>query len=154
MPELASRFPIDEARVAVAGHSAGGQLALQVAADIVGTATAEAVPTTPRLVVQLAGLVDLVETHRRDLGNGAVPLALGGTPQEIPEVYAQASPILRGVVPVDQVVVIGSDDSTDLREMSRRYVRAAGERARRSRKPAITSRSSIHEVVSGSAPPT
>ena len=130
VPELASRFPIDEARVAVAGHSAGGQLALQVAADIVGTAAAGSLPTTPPMVVQLAGLVDLVETHRRDLGNGAVPLALGGTPQEIPEVYARASPILRGVVPVDQLVVIGSDDSTDLREMSRRYVRAAGERAR------------------------
>ena len=75
--------------------------------------------------MQLAGLVDLLETHRRDLGNGAVPTELGGTPDEVPDVYAQASPMQRVPIGVQQLVVVGRSDSPDLREMSRRYVAAA-----------------------------
>jgi acetyl esterase/lipase len=115
--ELSARFPVDVDRVALVGHSAGGQLAVQVSAD--GGAV------RPTLVVQLAGLVDLLETHRRDLGNGAVPSALGGTPEQIADVYAQASPLQRVPIGVRQLVVVGRSDSPDLREMSRRYVRAA-----------------------------
>jgi acetyl esterase/lipase len=115
---LAEEFPLDPTRVALVGHSAGGQLAVQVAADAGGE-------NRPALVVQLAGLVDLLETHRRDLGNGAVPTALGGTPDEIPDVYAQASPLQRVPLGVPQLVVVGRSDSPDLREMSRRYVATA-----------------------------
>lgn len=118
--ELSARFGVDAERIVVVGHSAGGQLAVQAAAEA-GTAGVR-----PALVAQLAGLVDLVQTHRRDLGNGAVPAALGGTPAELPDVYAAASPIERVPIGVRQLVVIGRSDSPDLREMSRRYVRAAG----------------------------
>jgi acetyl esterase/lipase len=118
--DLAGRWPLDLGRVAVLGHSAGGSMAVQLAAD----ALAARVPDV-RLVVQLAGLVDLVGTHRRDIGNGAVVTALGGTPEERPQVYAQASPLERVPVGVRQAVVVGRSESPDLREMSRRYVRAA-----------------------------
>ncbi|MGN6302469.1 MAG: alpha/beta hydrolase [Angustibacter sp.] len=118
--ELARRRPLDLDRVAVVGHSAGGSMAVQLAGD----AAAARVPHL-RLAVQLAGLVDLVGTHRRDIGNGAVVTALGGTPEERPQVYAQASPLERVPVGVPQVVVVGLGESPDLREMSRRYVRAA-----------------------------
>jgi acetyl esterase/lipase len=117
---LAARWPLDLDRVAVVGHSAGGSMAVQLAGD----AVAARVPHL-RLVVQLAGLVDLVGTHRRDIGNGAVVTALGGTPEERPQVYAQASPLERLPVGVPQAVVVGRAESPDLREMSRRYVRAA-----------------------------
>ncbi|WP_051265470.1 alpha/beta hydrolase [Nakamurella lactea] len=125
---LAAELPIDPGRLALVGHSAGGQLAVQLAADLNDEARSAAldapVPVRPRLVVQLAGLVDLVETHRRDLGNGAVPTALGGTPQDLPAAYAAASPLSRAPIGVRQLVVVGRDDGADLREMSRRYVRA------------------------------
>ena len=121
LPGLAAQFPVDGAAVAVAGHSAGGQLAIQVCADL-----AERGAATPRLVVSLAGLV---QTHRRDIGNGAVPTALGGTPEDIPEVYAAACPLLRRPTELDQLVVVGRQDGPDLQEMSRRYVRAVGPRA-------------------------
>ncbi len=117
-----------------------------------GTPSAARVPHV-RLVVQLAGLVDLVGTHRRDIGNGAVVTALGGTPEERPQAYAQASPLERVPVGVPQAVVIGRSESPDLREMSRRYVRAAaGCRAttsRSSRTTATTSPSSIPPARSG-----
>ncbi len=120
LAELSGGWPLDPSRVALVGHSAGGSLAVQTAAD----ALPQGGPAV-RLVVQLAGLVDLVGTHRRDIGNGAVPLALGGTPEQRPEVYARASPLERVPTGVPQLVVVGRSDSPDLREMSRRYVRAA-----------------------------
>lgn len=130
---LAAEFGLDDDRAALVGHSTGGQLAATAAADLAGP-TKSGVATgslaeqrvRPSLLVQLAGLVDLMQTHSRDLGNGAVPAALGGDPAEVPEVYAQASPILRLPIRIPQLVVIGRSDSPDLREMSRRYVAAAG----------------------------
>ncbi len=116
---LADRWPLDVDRVAIVGHSAGGSMAVQVAAQGIGRRP------IVRLVVQLAGLVDLVGTHRRDIGNGAVEQALGGTPGDLPQVYARASPLEAIPSGVRQVVVVGRSDSPDLREMSRRYVRAA-----------------------------
>jgi acetyl esterase/lipase len=119
--ELAIEYPVDPHRIALVGHSAGGQLAVQAAAGLVTAAD----QPRPALVVQLAGLVDLEGTHRRDLGNGAVPTALGGTPEEVPGVYEKSSPLSRLPVGARQLVVIGRSDSPDLREMSRRYVTAS-----------------------------
>jgi acetyl esterase/lipase len=119
--ELATRFPLDPRRLALVGHSAGGQLAAQAAADLVKAGDR----LHPALVVQLAGLVDLAETHRRDLGNGAVAAALGGSPDEVPDIYAHGSPLSRTPLGTGQLVVIGRSDSPDLREMSRRYVDAS-----------------------------
>lgn len=120
LDELRRRWPLDLGRAAVVGHSAGGSLAVQAAADGVGRN-----PKPVRLVVQLAGLVDLVGTDQRGIGNGAVALALGGTPEQLPGVYTRASPLERLPSGVPQLVVIGRSDSVDLLEMSRRYVRTA-----------------------------
>ncbi|MFC6523476.1 hypothetical protein [Nonomuraea rubra] len=58
---------LDLDRVAVAGHSAGAQLALRAVAD--GARVA--------LAVSLAGVLDLVEADRRWLSHGAVAAVLG-----------------------------------------------------------------------------
>ncbi|GIH21727.1 hypothetical protein Aph01nite_00370 [Acrocarpospora phusangensis] len=108
---------LDLDRVAVLGHSAGGQLALRAAAD--GARVA--------LAVSLAGAVNLAEGARRRIGTGAVPHALGGSPAEIPEVYASADPMSRLPSGVPQLLVIGRDDDLDLIDFNRRYV--AGARA-------------------------
>lgn len=104
---------LDLSRVAVAGHSAGAQLALRAAAD--GARVA--------LAVSLAGVLDLVEGERRWLSSGAVASALG------PEahVYGAASPLSRLPLKVRQLVVQGSGDDLDLVDFSRRYARAARE---------------------------
>lgn len=107
--------PLDPARVAVLGHSAGGQLALRAAADSGRMA----------LAVSLAGVLDLAEAERRWLGNGAVAAALGGTAADLPGVYAAADPLARLPLGVPQLVVQGRDDDLDLVDISRRYARAA-----------------------------
>ncbi|WP_157245553.1 alpha/beta hydrolase [Nonomuraea typhae] len=104
---------LDLDRVAVAGHSAGAQLALRAAAD--GARVA--------LAVSLAGVLDLVEGDRRWLSSGAVAAALGGDA----EVYGAASPLARLPLKVRQLVVQGRGDDLDLIDFSRRYARAAKE---------------------------
>lgn len=110
---LRSRVDLD--RIVVIGHSAGAQLALRVAAD--GGRTA--------LVVSLAGVLDLVEGDRRDIGSGAVPAALGGRHADLPDVYAGADPMSRLPIGVPQLVVQGRGDDLDLIDFNRRYVATA-----------------------------
>ncbi|MFI6322991.1 alpha/beta hydrolase [Nonomuraea sp. NPDC050556] len=108
--------PLNLDKVAVVGHSAGGQLALRAAAD--GSRVA--------LAVSLAGVLDLVEGERRWLSSGAVAAALGHatTPHEV---HAGASPLLRLPMKVPQLIVQGSSDDLDLVDFGRRYARAAKE---------------------------
>ncbi|MFD0361299.1 alpha/beta hydrolase [Nocardia sp. GCM10030253] len=104
---------LDLDRVVVFGHSAGGQLAVRLAAD---TATLR-----PALVVSLAGVLDLRIADQRRLGDGAVSAALGHRYSDESEVYRRSSPIERLPIGVRQLVVCGLDDEPDLLEISRHY---------------------------------
>ncbi|MFI7637218.1 alpha/beta hydrolase [Nonomuraea sp. NPDC049400] len=135
-------------RVAVAGHSAGAQLALRAAADRAqadraraagqGAAPSGAAGEGARIVlaVSLAGVLDLVQGDRRWLSSGAVAAALGepapaadddgkGPGGEAVRLYAEASPLLRLPLHVRQLIVQGTADDLDLVDFSRRYARAA-----------------------------
>ncbi|MFC6082621.1 alpha/beta hydrolase family protein [Sphaerisporangium aureirubrum] len=114
-PAIEDGPPLDPERIAVVGHSAGGQLAFRLAADAGGVA----------LAVSLAGVLDLAEADRRRLGTGAVAGALGGTREEVPWVYAAADPLTRLPLGVPQLVVQGTGDDLDMIDMSRRYAAAA-----------------------------
>jgi acetyl esterase/lipase len=109
--ELAKTHPLDLDRVVLAGHSAGGQRALYLAAKRPVSAGG-AMPLDTRGVVGLAAIVDL-----RDYAAGAgscnqsvVPL-LGGTPEIVPERYAATSPIEMARIGVPVRLVIGSVDA-------------------------------------------
>ena len=145
--------PLDLGRVAVIGHSAGGQLALRAAADtwrtdVPGAPAVSKAPEAPggdvgpgagvagvrdggwdgrvSLAVSLAGVVDLVEGDRRSVGAGAVAAALGGGAGDVPEVYAESSPFARLPLGGPQLVVQGISDDLDLVDAGRRYARAGG----------------------------
>ncbi|MFI5893864.1 alpha/beta hydrolase family protein [Actinoplanes sp. NPDC051513] len=104
------------ARIVLFGHSAGGQLALRLAADDPGIA----------LAVSLAGVLDLGEGQRRFLGEGAITTALGGTPDEMPEVYAASDPMRRLPLASPALLVQGSGDGLDLVDINRRFAAASG----------------------------
>lgn len=82
-PQLGKRYDLDLGKLVVMGHSAGGQLALCLAAHE---------PPLKR-VVSLAGVVDLQQAWELHVGNDAVVDFLGGKPSEVPEHYAEADPM-------------------------------------------------------------
>ncbi len=99
---LASQFPvIDTTRVVLAGHSAGGQLALWFAGSgrVAQGAAALRQKLAVRGVVSLAGITDLA-TYGAGTGgcNAAVSPLIGGSPDEQPQRYRELSPI--GLVPI------------------------------------------------------
>ncbi|MFE9689753.1 alpha/beta hydrolase family protein [Micromonospora sp. NPDC005806] len=98
------------------GHSAGGHLALYVAAHA---------PDTVGGVLALAPVAGLAEAHRLDLDGGAVAALLGGGPAEFPERYAAADPSTLVPIQVRTVVMHGTLDRQVPVTMSRSWVVAA-----------------------------
>lgn len=119
--QVAAQFPVDLSRLVLIGHSAGGQLAARLAADLVGDAAA----AQPAAVVSLAGILDLAEAQRRNVGDGAVAAAVGGSPAELTVAYVASSPLHRLPLGIPQVIVTARDDSPDINDLSRRYAAAA-----------------------------
>ena len=113
---------VDLTRVSVVGHSAGGQLALWAAA-----ADGEYGPRRVRVTaaVGLAPVADLRWAFERRCGHGAVENLLGGSPEEHPQRYREASPAERLPLGVRQLVLHGTADEDVPVEISRRYARAA-----------------------------
>ncbi len=95
------------------GHSAGGQLALCLAAH----------ETSLQRVVSLAGVVDLKRAFALHLSNDAVVEFLGGKPDAVPEHYREADPMELSVPAARQWLVHGSNDDTVPPEFSREYVK-------------------------------
>ncbi len=108
---------LDLTRVITAGHSAGGHLALW----------APGRPARVRVTAAagLAPVADLVEAHRLHLGRGVVHDFLGGSPEEHPDRYRDASP--RALLPrrIPQLILHGTDDDTVPISIARDYAQAA-----------------------------
>ena len=112
------------------GHSAGGHLALWVAAR--GRIPKDN-PVLPRnsaplglcAAISLAGVIDLNLAYRYYLGSQVVEELIGGTPDAVPERYAVASPAALLPFGVRQVLVHGTADGNVPFEFSRAYHAAA-----------------------------
>jgi acetyl esterase/lipase len=110
--------------VVLAGHSAGGQLALWAGsqARVPGLAG----------VVSLGGVCDLARADELQLDRsgdaGAVATLLGGSAAEQPERYAAADPTQLPPPPAPMVLIHGLDDEDVPVELSRRYAAYAAAR--------------------------
>ena len=115
---------LDLDRVVLVGHSAGGQLALWAAGrtGLPAGAVGAGPRVRPRGVVALAPVTDLVRAgaHARTL--------LGGTPEQVPDRWAQADPVAAAAPPVPVVVVHPVADRTVPLARSREYVARARSR--------------------------
>ena len=124
---LAGRAPLDLDRLVVAGHSAGGHLALWSAAraGLPPGAPGAAPLVTPWLAVSLAGVCDLHAGAADGIGEDAVAGFLGATPDQAPERYRLASPRSRLPLGVRQLLVHGDADTRVPVEQSRAHAAAA-----------------------------
>jgi acetyl esterase/lipase len=112
---------VDERRVVLAGHSAGGHLALWAASRL------SAVPQpAARVVVSLAGVCDLADCYRQRLGDDAARDLMGGGPGQFPDRYAAADPTLALPFGLPISLLHGTADDRVPSEQSRDF----GERAR------------------------
>jgi acetyl esterase/lipase len=134
---IAHEYALDLSRVAVTGHSAGGHLAAWLAAKPAHRELDRFGPPFPLIgAVPVAGVLDLVYTSAlRVADKMGIPVHdfLGGTPGDVPDHYAYASPTAWLPTGIPVVAVHGTADENVPLELSRRYVRraqAAGDRAR------------------------
>ena len=109
--QSATRFGLDGTRFAVMGHSAGGQLALCLAAH----------ESSLKRVISLAGVADLKRAFELHLSHDAVVEFLGGKPNDVPEHYREADPDELSITQARQWLIHGSDDDTVPVAFSRDY---------------------------------
>jgi acetyl esterase/lipase len=108
----AHQHNFDVQRIAAMGHSAGGQLAVCLAAHEPGVTR----------IVSLAGVVDLRRAYQLHLSNDAVVEFLRGTPIEVPDHYREADPMQLAIPQARQWLIHGSADDTVPVDFSRAYV--------------------------------
>jgi len=126
---IATPLNIDLLRVAPVGHSAGGHLALWLAGrSRLPRHSSLAITHTPLSIsgaISLAGAVDLEHVWQLKLSKNAAGEFLGGSPTEVPERYAEASPAALLPLRVPQILIHGKKDGHVPLIVSQAYVRKA-----------------------------
>jgi acetyl esterase/lipase len=134
----AGKYPLDLNRVVTIGHSAGGQLALWVAARKRVPSSSEVYMANPLPVsgaVSMAGIVDMrafVDYGRQPCGERHIRV-MGGLPDRWPARYAAVSPAELLPLGIPQVLIWGADDTVVPESLFHDYenrVRAGGENVR------------------------
>lgn len=126
--KLSNEFPLDATRVVVAGHSAGGYLALWVAGRRrLGPSGPLYSPNPLQLeaVIALAGAGNMRQVAEAGVCGNAVPHILGGTPEEVADHYRDASPEDHLPLGVSQFLIFGENDPIVRPEFGRSYVEKA-----------------------------
>ncbi len=118
---------LDLDHVTAVGHSAGGHLALWAAGrhriHSINLSLAPAIQVVA--AVGQAPAADLLSVHKLGLSQGVATELLGGTPMEVPERFALASPCALLPMGVPQLLVHGAEDDVVPPGLSRAYAAAA-----------------------------
>ena len=127
LTELANEYPLDLDRVIAIGHSAGGQLALWLAARGRIPSSSELYAADPlpiHGVLALAPAPNLETLHSSGACGPGVNGLMGGSPSAFPERYEAGSPMQLMPVDVPQRVVVGGLDA-QFGSSGRAYFQAA-----------------------------
>lgn len=156
--ELAGAHDLDLTRVVAVGHSAGGHLALWLAArHRLAPDDPLRGPAPLRLagVVALAGIPDLAAYAAPEGCGAAVSELLGGEPTAVPDRLRRASPVELLPLGVRQTLIVGAHDVIVPADHARRYCERAAGAGDRVEVRAIESAGHFELVVpSGEAWPT
>jgi acetyl esterase/lipase len=117
---LAEPYDLDLHRVVVAGHSAGGHLAIWLA----NRPPQWSPGLEPTAVLALAPAADLVYLHRHGVCREEVDKLMGGSPEQYPQRYQSGSGTARLPLAIPQYIVIGEHDA-DWTPAARRYIDSA-----------------------------
>ncbi|HEX2489954.1 MAG TPA: alpha/beta hydrolase [Blastocatellia bacterium] len=123
---IAKTYPLDLNQVVAVGHSAGGHLALWLAARRLLPKDSSVYSPDPlplRGVVSLAGVTDLRRTGTAC--DASVTQLMGGSPKDKAAIYGQASPIELLPLGIPSAIVQGSIDSIIPLAMAEDYADAA-----------------------------
>jgi acetyl esterase/lipase len=129
---LAGQYQLDLGRVVIAGHSAGGHLAMWSAARSRLPTSSPLYVTDPlpvRGVIDLAGPVDMtanIQGYEALCRDTVITSMLGGTPATVPERYEQASAIRLLPLGVPQVLIEGTHEDFVPLPLMEAYAEAAG----------------------------
>lgn len=126
--EAAAEHPVDVDRVVAVGHSAGGQLALWLAARArlpEASPLRGPRPLALRGVVSLAGITDLRTGAADGVCGDAIPQLLGGPPRDHPDRVRDASPVERLPLGLPVLLVCGALDAVVPMAQARAYATAA-----------------------------
>lgn len=115
----AAQHNFDVRKFLVMGHSAGGQLALCLAAHEMDVTR----------VISLAGVVDLQRAYKLHLSNDAVVEFLRGTPSEVPDHYREADPMQLSISRAKQWLIQGRADDIVPPDFSPAYVESKSKRS-------------------------
>jgi acetyl esterase/lipase len=127
---LAKKYPLDLKRVISVGHSAGGHLALWLAARPripAGDPLSGDDPIPLRGAAPIAGVVDLRRGWELRLSDGVIGELMGGPPEKLPQRYYAGSPIELVPLGVRVRLLHGTDDSVVPIEISNNYQKAASQ---------------------------
>ncbi|MGH2481113.1 MAG: prolyl oligopeptidase family serine peptidase, partial [Ktedonobacteraceae bacterium] len=129
LSEIAATYALDLSRVVPIGHSAGGHLALWLAARPRIPTTSPISPRSQPLAlagtISLAGVLDLTLAYTLHLSNNATVELLGGRPDEVPARYQAASPAALLPLDLPQVLIHGTSDEHVPIQVSQAYTTAA-----------------------------
>jgi acetyl esterase/lipase len=154
--QAAQKYQLDLSRVVVMGHSAGGQLALWVAARKRVPANSEVSMVNPlpvRGAVSLAGIVDMrafAEYGRGPCGERHIRV-MGGTPEQRPARYALVDPAELLPLGIVQHLIWGAEDTVVPERLFKDYekrAQASGDRV----EVTVLERTGHHDMCSPKAP--
>ncbi|GAB4186966.1 MAG: alpha/beta hydrolase [Wenzhouxiangellaceae bacterium] len=113
--QLARDYPLDLSKVIAMGHSAGGQLALWLAARQRIASDSELYRAAPLAIQGVIGLAAAADLNRLAAGGecgDAAKKFLDGGPLDWPQRYQQASPHHLAPLGVPQILIDGAADKT------------------------------------------